>query len=202
MTTPVAQRLREAAAALPDGRVSLQALAQAHGPAAHGSLLLLMAAPCLLPVPGVGTVLGVGMAALAAAMWRGDAVQCLPRRVAQFELSHHWARRVLGLLASTYSIAARFAKARFSHLASLGRRSSIAATVGLMAVIVLLPIPFGNALPALSIMFIGLGLVFRDGVAIVLGLATAGLALLITAGLVSMVWLWGGEWVTRWVLPS
>ncbi len=201
MTNPVAWRLREAAAALPAGPVSLQSLAQAHGPAAHGSLLLLMAAPCLLPVPGVGTVLGVGMATLAAAMWRGDAVRCLPRRVAEFELSHHWARRVLGLLASIYAMAGRFATTRFSHLASLGRRSWIAATVGLMAVIVLLPIPFGNAMPALAMMFIGLGLVFRDGVAIVLGLTTAGLALLITAGLMSMVWVWGGEWLTRWMLP-
>lgn len=66
-----------------------------------------------------------------------------------------------------------------------------------MAVIVLLPIPFGNVLPALAMMLIGLGLVFRDGVAIVLGLTTAGLALLMTAGLVSMVWVWGGEWITR-----
>lgn len=201
MTASIVQRLRDAAAALPAGRVSLQSLALAHGPAAHGSLLLLMAAPCLLPVPGVGTVLGAGMTVLAAAMWRGDAVQCLPRRVAEFELSRHWARRVLGLLASTYSLAGRFAKARFTHLASLGRRSWIAATVGLMAVIVLLPIPFGNALPALAMMFIGLGLVFRDGMAIVLGVATAGLAVLLTAGLLSMVWVWGGERVTRWALP-
>ena len=41
----------------------MRALAQAHGPEAHGTLLLLLAMPCLLPVPGVGTVLGMGMAA-------------------------------------------------------------------------------------------------------------------------------------------
>ncbi len=201
MTNPVAQRLREAAAALPAGRVSLHSLALAHGPAAHGSLLLLMAAPCLLPVPGVGAVLGVGMAALATAMWRGDAVHCLPGRVAEIELSHPWAQRVLGLLASIYDVAGRFAKARFTSLASVGRRSWIAATVGLMALIVALPIPFGNVLPALAMMFIGLGLIFRDGVAMVVGLSTAGLALLITAGLIWMVWVWGGEWVMRLALP-
>ena len=48
----------------------MQTLAHAHGAAAHGTLLLLMAGPCLLPVPGVGTVLGFGMAALAAALHR------------------------------------------------------------------------------------------------------------------------------------
>ncbi|MEO8311624.1 MAG: exopolysaccharide biosynthesis protein [Caldimonas sp.] len=201
MTSPIAQRLRDAAAALPAGPVSIGSLAQAHGSAAHGSLLLLMAAPCLLPVPGVGTLLGVGIAVLAAAMWRGDAVQCLPRRVADFEMSRPWAQRVLRLLASTYAMASRFSKVQFSPLGSADRRPWIAATVGLMALIVVLPIPFGNMLPALAMMFIGLGLVFRDGVVIAMGCATAGLALLLTVGLVSMVWVWGSDWAMRWVLP-
>jgi len=60
MTPPIVQRLRDAAAAIQDKRVSIRAMAQAHGPEAQGTLLLLLAMPCLLPVPGVGTVLGLG----------------------------------------------------------------------------------------------------------------------------------------------
>ena len=199
MTSPIVQRLREAAAALPAERVSMQTMAQAHGPEAHGTLLLLMAVPCLLPVPGVGTVLGLGMAALAVTMWQGQSAVSLPRRVARIELSRHWAQRVLGLLASTYAMAGRYARARLLHLASAGRRSWTAAAVGLMSIIVVLPIPFGNLLPALAMMLIGLGLVFRDGVAVVLGLVMAGLALLVTAGLVLMAWVWGSTWIMRWL---
>ncbi len=195
MTAPIVQRLREAAAALPEERVSMQTLAHAHGGAAHGTLLLLMAAPCILPVPGVGTVLGFGMAALAAAMWRGHSSTCLPRRVAELELSRHWAQRVLGMLASAYAMAGRLARARLIHLASAGKRSGTAAVIGLMALIVMLPIPFGNLLPSLALMLIGLGLVFRDGLAVVAGLATAGFALLATVGLMLLVWFWGSEWV-------
>ena len=199
MTAPIVQRLRETAAALSEERVSMQTLAQAHGTAAHGTLLLLMAGPCLLPVPGVGTVLGFGMAALAAAMWQGHSSACLPRRVAELELSRHWAQRVLGMLASAYAMAGRFARARLSHLASAGRRSWTAAAIGVMAFIVVLPIPFGNLLPALAMMLIGLGLIFRDGIAVVLGLVTAGLALFVTAGLMLMAWISGSEWIMRWV---
>jgi hypothetical protein len=199
MTAPIVQRLRETAAALSEERVSMQTLAQAHGTAAHGTLLLLMAGPCLLPVPGVGTVLGFGMAALAAAMWQGHPSACLPRRVAELELSRHWAQRVLGMLASAYAMAGRFARARLSHLASAGRRSWTAAAIGVMAFIVVLPIPFGNLLPALAMMLIGLGLIFRDGIAVVLGLVTAGLALFVTAGLMLMAWISGSEWIMRWV---
>jgi len=146
-------------------------------------------------VPGVGTVLGLGMAALAVAMWRGQASACLPRRVAELELSRLWAQRVLSVLASAYAVAGRFARARLSHLAATERQSWTAAAIGLMAFIVVMPIPFGNVLPALALMLIGLGLVFRDGVAVVLGLAMAGLATAVTAGLMLLAWAWGTEWL-------
>lgn len=51
----------------------------------------------------------------------------------------------------------------------------------------------------LALMLIGPGMVFRDGVAVALGLAMAGLAVLVTAGLMLMVWGWGSEWILRWV---
>lgn len=198
MTPLIVQRLREVAANLQEERVSMQAMAQAHGPEAHGTMLLLLAMPCLLPVPGVGTVLGLGMAALALAMWRGHCASCLPPRVAELELPRHWAQRVLFGLASAYALAGRHARARLSHLAVSGRRSATALAVGLMACIVVMPIPFGNLLPAVALVLIGLGLVFRDGVAVILGLLMSGLAVVATAGLLLMAWTWGGEWILGW----
>ncbi len=199
MTPPIVQRLRDAAAALQDERVSMRAMAQAHGPEAHGTLLLLLAMPCLLPVPGVGTVLGLGMAALAVAMWRGHCTPCLPPRVAELELPRHWAQRVLIGLASAYALAGRHARARLGHLANSGQRSATALTVGLMAAIIVMPIPFGNVLPAVALVFIGLGLVFRDGLAMILGLLLSGLALVATIGLLLMVWILGSDWIRGWV---
>lgn len=154
-----------------------------------------MAVPCLIPVPDVGTVFGLGMAALVVAMWRGQSSACLPHRVAELELSRTWAQRVLGMLASAYCVAGRFARARLSYLASAERRSWTAAAIGLMAFIVVMPILFGNVLPALALLLIGLGLVFRDGVAVVLGLAMAALAMCVSAGVMLMAWAWGSKWL-------
>lgn len=198
MTPPIVQQLRDAAAAIQDERVSMRAIAQAHGPEAHGTLLLLLAMPCLLPVPGVGTVLGLGMAALAVSMWRGHCTPCLPQRVADLELSRQWARRVLVGLASAYALAGRHARGRLGRFANSGRRSATALAVGLMAVIVVMPIPFGNLLPAVALMFIGLGLVFRDGVAVILGLLMSAVALIATTGLLLAASVWG----TGWILDS
>jgi hypothetical protein len=199
MTPPIVQRLRDAAAAIQEERVSMRAMAKAHGSEAHGTLLLLLAMPCLLPVPGVGTVLGLGMAALAVAMWRGRCAPCLPQRVAELELPRHGAQRVLVGLASAYALAGRHARARLSHLAISGRRSATALAVGLMAAIIVMPIPFGNLLPAVALVFIGLGLVFRDGVAVILGLVMSGVALIATTGVLLMAWVWGSEWILGWV---
>ncbi|MES2980453.1 MAG: exopolysaccharide biosynthesis protein [Pseudomonadota bacterium] len=183
MTQPLVQRLRDAAGTLPAHPISMGALAQAHGSDASGALLLLMAAPCILPVPGVGTVLGLGMAALAVALWRGKAGTCLPGRVADLKISRQCAQRVLLLLASTYAMAGRHTKIRMSRFAPSEGRSGTVFVIGLMAVIVVLPIPFGNLLPAIALALIGVGMVFRDGLAVILGLAMAGLALVVTAGL-------------------
>ena len=51
---PLHERLRGAAQALQGERVSVAELAAAHGPAAQGTLLVLLAVPCLLPMAGVG----------------------------------------------------------------------------------------------------------------------------------------------------
>ena len=199
MTQPIVQRLRDAAAAIQEERVSMRMMAQAHGPDAHATLLLLLAIPCLLPVPGVGTVLGVGMAALAVAMWRGHCAPCLPQRVAELELPRRWAQRVLVGLASAYALAGRYARTRLSHVAFAGRRSVTALAVGLMAAIVVMPIPFGNLLPAVALVLMGLGLVFRDGLAVILGLLMSVVALVVTTGLLLMAWVWGSEWILGWV---
>lgn len=197
MPAGLAQRLHQAAADLPGEGVSLHWLAQAHGPAAQGSLLVLLAVPCLLPVPGSGTVVGMGLCALAAAMWRcgagaGRGGVSLPRRVAGFQLSQRWAARVLRLLAAAYALAGRLARQRLCHLATGHPQGLLAALVGAMAVIIVMPIPFGNVLPALALMLLGIGLAFHDGLAVLLGWLMSAVAVLGTAALFIGAW-----WLAR-----
>ena len=80
---------------------------------------------------------------------------------------------------------------RLSTLASAGAQRWLAVGVALMAVVIILPIPFGNVLPALALMLLGLGLVFSDGLAVLLAAATGAGALLYTATLGLAAWAWG-----------
>ena len=188
---PLHQRLRASAAGLTQDRVSVAQLADFHGAAAQGTSMVLLAAPCMLPVPGVGTVLGLGLAMMALAMWRGQTGAGLPLRVAEFQMSGRWASRVLGLLAHFYELASKLSRSRLHALSGAGRQGGLAAMTGVMAVLIILPIPFGNVLPATALMLLGLGLVYRDGVAVLLAIGTAIGSLLYTATLGLAVWAWG-----------
>lgn len=203
MSGALHQRLRRAAAALGDEPVALSQLAAAHGAAAQGTLLVLMSAPCVLPVPGVGNVLGMGLMLLALAMWRGQCAQQLPQRVAGWQLSARWARRVLGLLAGFYALAGRWSRQRLVHLVGQADtpQAWLAPGVALMGGLIFLPIPFGNVLPALALCLVGLGLVFRDGLAVLLAMLAATLALAYTGALGVLAWQWGLAPLLQWLQP-
>ncbi len=175
------ERLRAAAdhLAQPEGdaQVRLDHIAQAHGPAAQGTLLVLMALPCMLPIPGVGTVLGSGLLLMALWLLRPQVPLALPARVARFELSNQAAQRVLRHLARLYDLAGRHARERWTGLAThrLHRWWQVP-KVMLMAAIIILPLPLGNVLPAIAVALLGLGLAFRDGWAVLLSTVFAGLS--------------------------
>jgi hypothetical protein len=190
MTDTLHQRLRAAADALTGEPVALSHLADVHGSAARGTLLVLLSAPCVLPVPGVGNVLGAGLLVMALALWRGQDGQQLPARVAGWQLSAHWARRVLGLLARFYAAAARWSRQRLPQLVD-GPQAWLAPKIGLMGALIFLPIPFGNVLPALALSLLGIGLVFRDGLAVLLAMLAGSAAVAYTAGLGVLAWQWG-----------
>lgn len=196
MTQALSERLRGAAADLPQDRVPLQTLAEAHGPAAQGTLMILLAAPCVLPVPGVGSVLGWGLLAIAITLWRRqdlDASASLPARVADIHLPSLWAARVLNLLARFYAAGGRIARTRMTHLTDTGAQRWLAAKVALMSLLIVLPIPLGNLFPALTLMLVGMGLVARDGLVILAGGAMAGVSVLFSAAVVGAAWFWGVE---------
>jgi len=192
-------RLRDAAERLGNEPVAVSHLADAHGSAALGTLMVLLATPCVLPVPGVGNIMGAALVLMSLSMWRGDEQLQLPERVAQMQLSPEWARRVLHLLARFYALAGRWTRHRLAHLATPRRRSWMSLKVGVMGVLIFLPIPFGNVLPALSLVLLGLGLAFRDGVAVMLSAGVGALAVAYTTALGVLAWVWGVEPLMAWL---
>jgi hypothetical protein len=188
----LAARLREEAHRLDttDQRITLAQLADLQGPALQGSLLVLLAAPCLLPIPGIGNVMGTGLVLLSLAMWRHRDTPGLPGRLAAVTLSPRWARRVLALLARCHEIFERWSRERLPHLAAPSARFWTAPLVALMGVVIFLPVPLGNVLPACSLLSLGCGLAVRDGLAMLLGAALGLGSTAYAAALALGAWAW------------
>jgi hypothetical protein len=185
---PLPQRLNEAARTLSGAPLSFADLAVLHGEGGHGSLLILLALPCLLPVPGVGNVMGAALVLLSWVHWRGGDTRALPPAVAQLRLSSGWARRVLVLMARFYTWMERWSRTRLPWMVSRTNAGWLCAKVAVMGLIIFLPLPLGNVLPALALLLLGAGLALRDGLAVGLSLLVAALALVYTTAIGLTAW--------------
>ena len=80
-------------------------------------------------------------------------------------------------LAWLYGQAGRRLRERMAGLSAAGTRPLWAVWIALQGFVIFLPLPFGNVLPAISLVLLCLGWMFRDGVAM-LGSALFGAAAL------------------------
>ena len=124
----------------------------------------------------------------------------LPRRVLEVRLGERWSRRCLTLLATLYTTARATMRRRLTACRHprtfIGWRVWIAA----MSVLILMPIPFGNLLPGVSLILLSLGWIYKDGVALLLSLVAGAAALGWCALSAHVLWALlqaGFEWTVR-----
>lgn len=199
MKDGMAQRLRAAGETDPTAlRLTLRELLQLHGEASGAVLLMVMALLSTLPVAGAGTVLSLGIFALAWAWLRGrDSLQ-LPEKLAAVQLNEIWTRRCLHSLAWTYERAERWLRPRWTGLSHASTRVWWALWIALMGALIFLPLPLGNLLPGTSLMLLSLGWLFRDGLALLVSAATGvvGVGYAVSMGhLAFAAWQHAGAWI-------
>jgi hypothetical protein len=153
-------------------RLSLAELLQLHGDASGPVLMMLLAMLATLPIAGAGMVLSLGIFLLSWAWLRGMDDMPMPERLGRVTLNAVWTRRCLHGLAWVYEQAERLLRPRWTALSNRRLRPVWGVWMALMAALIFLPLPFGNVLPAISLVLLSLGWMFRDGLALLL----AGLA--------------------------
>jgi hypothetical protein len=196
---PLAQRLRDAAEqhrsednAGPTQRLDFSELIGLHGEASVAVLLMLLAVVSVLPVAGAGTVMSLGIWAIAWAWLRAQSSVQLPARLGQIKLSARWTGRCLHGLAWIYEMSNRCLRPRWAVWSHTSTRLWWGSWIALMGLVIFLPLPLGNVLPALSLILLSLGWMFRDGLALLLSCASGA------AAVAYVIWLW--EWVSNAVL--
>jgi hypothetical protein len=150
-----------------------------------GMTLLLLSLPALIPIPGpFGLVFGSVVALVSLQLMLGARRLLLPAFIRDLMLPAATVRAMLAKSIPLLKRAERFLKPR-RMLPLTGRmgRMALGLPLALMGVAVALPVPLGNVPPVASLIALSLGLMMRDGVAILAGLALAVGAILWFAAL-------------------
>ncbi len=168
----LSQTTRKQAESLPKkGTVSVKTLLQAYSEEVLGTMLLLVSIPGLLPSTGIpfGSLFSPAMFLAGLAWFMGKKTVTLPRKITNYELNTDTARSILVKMAKAYEYAEKLCKPRQSKLTQGVSLRLIGLAVVVNAFIVFLPIPFGNTLPAFANIVLALGVLFRDGLTVLLG---------------------------------
>lgn len=135
-------------------------------------LLLLLSLPfCFLPVPGLSTPFGIAVLLLGSRIALGQ-TPWLPRFVRDHTISPPRLQRVLASGLRFARIMEKFVKPRmlFMHRwpGSMNLIGAGIASGGLLLLLPL-PIPFTNTIPAWAVVFLASGMMERDGLFVLLG---------------------------------
>jgi hypothetical protein len=161
-------------------RVAVADILEAFGNRAFGGLIFVFAAPLIMPMPpGVSAVLGAPLLFIAAQWMVGRRTLWLPNALLTRTMSMRDFRRLLRQAQPYLAKVERRLKPRMTFLLNPVGDRLVGAICFLLAVIVFLPIPFGNMLPSLAIAAFGIGAVERDGFAVIAGWLGAALSLLV-----------------------
>jgi hypothetical protein len=176
--------LNEIAADSARDRVSVADLVRTMHGRAIAALMLIFAFPNVLPSPpGTSGVLGLPLVYLTSQMMLGR-LPWLPAFIANRSMARADFEALVQRVAPVLARAERLLKPRLPFLVSSGAERVIGGLCLVLSVVLLLPIPFGNMLPALAVCIFALGVLERDGVWILVGLAMAMLAVAIVGGVV------------------
>jgi len=152
---------------------------------ALAAMLFIFAVPNTIPVPpGVSGVLGAPLIFLAAQLMLG-LKPWLPKIISDRSFARTDFEKVLTKVGPWLQKAERLMKPRAQILAKPPAENLIGAVVLLLSIILFLPIPLGNMLPAIAICILALGLIERDGLWILIGTVTSAVSVVIVSGVVA-----------------
>ena len=168
-------------------RVRVRDITESLGQRSFGFILLIFALPNSLPIlgiPGVSTITGLPMLFVAVQMALGHNRVYLPRWIADSSIATADFQRLVSKVVPWFRRIEKLMRPRILFLSQGNAERWLGAFCVLLAFLLALPIPLGNLLPALGILFIALGLIESDGVCVLVGIAIGIAAWVFLSGLI------------------
>lgn len=153
--------------------------------------MIFFSLPVAIPLPyppGFTTVMGIPLMILSIQMLLGNKKVSLPQKINDYELKNSTLRAISDKVVPRLVSVEKYVKPRFSFAKSVYCEQFIGFISLLAAFSVALPIPLTNAIPALGIAVMALGLLNRDGLVIIVGFFITVIGLLVAIGAVLASW--------------
>jgi hypothetical protein len=169
--------------------VSLGDLVAELGDRAYGPVLVICTLPEALPLPvaGVSAIVAIPLMLVSAQLSLGFSRPRLPRWLAKRQWKRQNLAKVVEKGLHYLEKTEKIVRPRWGFITSrLGQRL-LGLFILMLAVIIALPIPFGNMLPAIAIAIISLGMSEGDGLLVVIGVVAASMILAVMVSAIGVV---------------
>lgn len=169
-------KISEILAALPsrflEPTVTIAALSDALSGRAYGMLMLVLALPNLIPIPapGLSAIVGVPLALVTLQMMLGQPSPWFPNVIGKRTIKTEQLRRVCTRVVPVIEKLEVITSPRLKFLTKPPTDRFVALICALLSLMIMMPIPFGNALPALAVCLFAIGILQRDGLLVLAGL--------------------------------
>ncbi len=164
----------------------------AAGANGYGIPLLLLSLPGALPMPafGLNSLLGVVVTLLGLQMFAGTRSAWLPHWFTRIRLRPDWSRRAARLGERFLPGLERFVKPRMNWMRYRPGASLLGLAVILLGLLMMLPVPGTNTLPALVLLALSIGLIESDGLLTLLAALAALVLAVLYAEAVYLLIIW------------
>lgn len=167
------------------GQLCMGEIVGAFGERAFGAVMLLFAIINMLPWPPGGTTMtGAPLLFLSAELASGRDTLWLPRWIRQTAIRRETFRRMSGRLMQIIRFSEELSRPRLYFMTGRFGQGLIGLACLFLSAVLVLPVFGGNLIPAIAIGFFSLGVMQRDGLAVLLGWATTAL----TVGVLVLAW--------------
>jgi hypothetical protein len=168
----------------PATRITVADVMARLGDRSYGMLLIILAIANLIPgLPGLSIVLGLALSLVGGQLLTGRRVPWLPERVRALGFSVERIRPAINRTAGALRSIEKMCRPRLESLTSASAERIVGLLIVVLALVIALPIPFlGNLPPALAIATLATGMMERDGVAVLAGMALTAVAIAVSGG--------------------
>lgn len=162
------------------------------GKRSFGPTLLICALPEALPLPiaGVSAFIGMPLVLVSLQLMLGYTTPWFPKWIANRSIKRKDFEKGVNIVLRYLARFEKIIRPRWQLMTTPIAERLLSILFFLLACVIVLPIPFGNFLPAIALVIISLGLIEGDGLVIVVGIITACLVLAVMAGAIVAFFSW------------